>query len=84
MELVAVGRDVRPDEAVDFDGLLVADQRNHSEAQRLAYIILLVFGLLDCSRKERSDRQRFLAIDLTVAAGPGDAMRDGVRPKSYC
>ena len=32
MEFVAVGRDVRTDEIVDFDGLLIANQRNDSEA----------------------------------------------------
>src|SRR4029077_18215243 len=32
MKFIAVGRDVRTDQIVDFDGLLVANQRNHSEA----------------------------------------------------
>src|SRR5882724_1780242 len=81
MEFVAVRRDVCADQVVDFDGLLVANQRNYSEAQRLARIILLVFGLLRRGRKERGDGKGFLAIDLTVAAGPRDAMRDGMRPQ---
>src|ERR1700674_1659182 len=81
MEFVAVGRDVRTDQVVDFDGLLVTNQRNHSETQRLTRVILLVFGLLHRGRKERCNGQSFLAIDLTVAAGPKDAMRDGVRPQ---
>src|SRR6476646_9725816 len=79
MEFVTIGRDVRTDQAVDLDGLLVANQRNHSETQRLTRVILLVFGLLHRGRKERGGGQGFLAIDLTVAAGPRDAMRDGVR-----
>jgi len=81
MEFVAVGRDVGTDQVVDFDGLLVANQRNHSEAQCLARVILPVFGLLQRGRKERSDGQGFLAINLAVAGGAGNAMRDSVRPQ---
>src|SRR6266850_1793693 len=51
MEFVAVGRDVGTDQVVDFDGLLVANQRNHSDAQCLARVILPVFGLLQRGRR---------------------------------
>src|SRR5258708_11790651 len=81
MEFVAIRRDVRPDYVVNFNGLLVADQRNDTKAERLARVILLVFRLLHRCRQERGDGQRLLAIDLTVAAGPRNAMRDGVRPQ---
>ena len=79
MEFVAVGRDVRTDQVVNFDGLLVTNQRNRTETHRLTRVILLVFGLLDRGGKERGEGQGFLAIDLTVATGPRDAMGDGVR-----
>src|SRR5260370_3644814 len=81
MEFVAVRRNVRTDESVDLDGLVGAKQRNQNKAQRLARVILLVFRLLHRCRQERGDGQRLLAIDLTVAAGPRNAMRDGVRPQ---
>jgi hypothetical protein len=32
VEFVAIGRDVRANEIVDFDGLLIANERNNSEA----------------------------------------------------
>src|SRR6266446_10714157 len=66
-------------EVVDLDGLLVANQRNHSKAQRLARVVFLVFGLLYCCGKERGNGQGFLAIDLDVAAGSRNSMRNGVR-----
>ncbi len=81
MEFVAVGRNVRANQVIDFDGLLVAHQRNHSEAQRLPRVVLLIFGLLHRGRKQRGDGDSFLAIDLAVAVGPRDAMRNGVRPE---
>src|SRR4029077_10078339 len=81
MEFVAIRRNVSADQVVDFDGLLVAHQRSYAEAQRLARVVLLVFELLHGGRKERGDGQGFLAIDLAVAAGTGDAMRNGVRPQ---
>ncbi len=49
MEFVAFGRNMGADQVVDFDGLLIADQRNHPEAQGLAGVVLLVFGLFDRS-----------------------------------
>ena len=60
VEFVALGGYVRAHQVVDLDGLLVADQRNYSEAHRLARVILLVFGLLQRSRKH---------IALTIIGG---------------
>src|SRR5258707_14372632 len=40
MEFVAVGGNVRADEGVDFDGLLVSHQIKYSEAQLLARVSL--------------------------------------------
>src|SRR5439155_23813979 len=59
----------------------IANQRNYSEAYRLTCAILLIFGSLYRGRKKRSDGLRFLAIDLAVAGGAGNPMRDGVRPQ---
>jgi len=76
VEFVAVGRDVGTDQIVDFDGLLVANQRNHSEAQRLAPRHFLVFGLLHGGRKQRGNGHGFLVIDLAVT---GSILRRDVR-----
>src|SRR4029077_6480502 len=82
MEFIAVRRDVGPNQVVDLDGLFVANERNNSDTQRLACVILSVFGLLHHGREQRSDVQGFLTIDLTVAAGSRNAMCDSVRPQS--
>src|SRR5690242_20805632 len=52
-----------------YTTLFRSHQRNHSETQRLSRVILFVFGLLHRGREQRRDRERFLAVDLPVAAG---------------
>src|SRR2546428_9419967 len=68
---------------VDFDGLLVADQGNDAEAERLSRAILFVLGLFDSRGNQRGDGESFLAIDLAVAAGAWDAKSDGVRQQAH-
>src|SRR5260221_11275494 len=41
---------------IDFDGLLVAHQRNHSEAQRLPRVVLLIFGVVSLVGDRKSTR----------------------------
>jgi len=55
MQFVTIGRNSGADQVVDFDGLLVANQRNYADAQRLARIVLAIFRLLYRGRNERSD-----------------------------
>src|SRR5713101_6486296 len=78
VEFVAVGREMGTEKIIDLDGLLIADQRNHAEAGGLAGIVLPVFGLFESRGEEGSGGQGFLAIDLAVAAGAGNAIGDGV------
>src|SRR5262249_1457975 len=54
VELVAIRRNTRANQVVDFDGLLVANERDDPETHRLACIILLVFGLLHGRSEKRS------------------------------
>src|SRR5260370_42471781 len=68
---------------VDFDGLLVADQGNDAEAERLARAILFVLRLIDGRGDQRGDGESFLAIDLAVAAGARDAKSDRVREQAH-
>jgi hypothetical protein len=70
------------EQVIDFKRLFVADQGNDTEAGGLARVIFLVFGLLQCRREQGGDADSFLSIDLAVAAGPADAVRDGVRPET--
>ncbi len=79
VEFIAVRRKMRAEKIVNLDGLLVTDQRNDAETGGLAGIVLLVFGLLDGGGEERGGGERLLTIDLAVAAGAGDTIRDGVR-----
>src|SRR5712692_3334871 len=79
MEFVAVGREMRPEEIINIDGLFVADQRNHAEAGGLSGIVFLVFGLLDVRDEEGGSGQSFLTIDLAVAGRARDAIGNGVR-----
>src|ERR1700739_2163092 len=81
MEFVAVRRDMRANQIVYFNSLLVPHERNHTEAHRLPAIILLVFGLLQRSGQQGCHRERFLAIDLAITAGAGNTVREGVRMK---
>src|ERR1700741_1118275 len=46
MKFIAARGNMRADEIVDFDSLLIADQRYHADAQRLARVVLRVLGLL--------------------------------------
>ena len=55
MKLIAVRRNTCVDEVVDFDGLFVTDEGYHADAQRLAPVVLAVFGLLHGGGNERSD-----------------------------
>ena len=79
MEFVAIGRDTRADEVVDFNGLFVPNERDYAEAHRLTGVILFVFRLFHCSGDKRRHGEGFLAIEFAVAAGASDAVGDGVR-----
>src|SRR5437764_11176253 len=83
VKLVAIGRDARAQEIVDFERLLIADQRNDSEAKRLARAVVLIFGLFNGRSDERGGSQRFLAIDFAVAAGARNAIGHGVRKQMH-
>src|SRR5258706_14386488 len=63
---VTVRRDVLAKEIVNFNGLLVAHQRDDAEAERLTGVVLFVFRLLDRGGDQRGYCKSFLAGDLTV------------------
>src|SRR5437763_965968 len=44
VKFVAIRRDVRAQQIVDFERLFVADERNYAEAERLARAIVLILG----------------------------------------
>src|SRR5438477_10191227 len=69
VKLVAIGRDARAQEIVDFERLLIADQRKDYEAKRLARAVVLIFGLLIGRRDARGGGRGFLALDVRVVAG---------------
>src|SRR5262249_4463565 len=79
MEFVAIGRDPRTNQVVNFNGLFVANERDDAETHRLARVIVCVFGLLHGGGDERSNGERFLAVDFPVAARAGNTVRDGMR-----
>src|SRR4029077_3456896 len=79
--LVAVRRNVLAKEIVNFNGLLVAHQRDDTETERLTGVVLFVFRLLDRGGYQRGHCKSFLAVDLTIAVGAGNAMRDSVWAK---
>src|SRR5215510_7102616 len=72
-----------PQQTVNRNGLLIADQGNHTEAHWPARFISLILRLLGSRSNERGDSQRFVAIDLAVAARAGDAVGNQRRPDLY-
>jgi hypothetical protein len=52
---------LRPNQIVDLDGLFVTNQRDNTETQRLARVVLLLLRLLHCCRQEWRDCRQFLA-----------------------
>jgi hypothetical protein len=49
---------VSPNQVVDLDGLFVANERNNTDTQRLACVILSVFGLLHHGREQRKQEKK--------------------------
>jgi len=68
MEFVAVGREMGAKKVINLDGLFIADQRDHTEASRLASVVFLVLGLFDGSGQERGQGLGLLAVDFAIAA----------------
>src|SRR5580693_10687383 len=71
------------EETINFKSLLVADERDNTEACRLPSVIFLVFGLLNSGGKERGNGKRFLAIDLAIAAGALSTIGNRMRPEMH-
>src|SRR5216110_1947004 len=83
MQLVPVGRDVRADEIVNLNRLLVTHQRHHTEAEWLSRVVLLILRLLNRRSNQRCNGKGFLAIDFSIATGTGHAVSDRVRPQMH-
>src|SRR2546430_17550428 len=83
VQLVPVGRDMRANEIVNLNRLLVTHQRYHAEAERLSRIIFLILRLLNCRSNQRCNGKGFLAIDFSIATGTRHAVSDRVRPQMH-
>src|SRR5881396_2126703 len=83
VQLVPVGRNMRANEIVNLNRLLVTHQRYHAEAERLSRVVLLILRLLNCRGDQRCNGKGFLAIDFAVATGTRHAVSDRVRPQMH-
>ena len=68
MKLVTLGRNVPAKKIVNFDGLLIANERDNSKTERLTRFIRFVLRLFHRRSKKGSHRKGFLKVDLAVAA----------------
>src|ERR1700682_2346603 len=77
-KLVSLWRDVLAKEIINFNRLFVAHQRDDTKTERLTCVIFLIFRHLHSGGDQRGHRESLLTVKLAVAAGAGNAMRDGV------
>src|SRR5256885_2611940 len=80
VQLVPVGRNMRANEIVNLNRLLVTYQRYHAKAEWLSRVVLLILRLLNCRSDQRCNGKGFLAIDFPIATGTRHAVSDRVRP----
>ena len=82
MTFIQIGRKIRPQEAVDFEGLFLTHKGHYAKTGGQSDFVGLVFLLFKCRDYERGNDFRFFVVDLSFPCRAFDPISNDMRSET--